>query len=97
LVDARVVEVLLGGPDIELGRFVVDVPDTGCLDTVDVGLFFTGEALAFSLSFEASGLVSGPSLPDMIVDSTGVAGGAFSESSSTGAATGTGSSVEAIL
>lgn len=96
LVDARVVDVVFGGPDMELGRLVV--PDTGCLvAVVDVGLFFTGEALAFSLSLETSGLVRGPSLPDITVGSIGVAGGAFSVSTSTGAETGTGSSVEAIV
>lgn len=93
--DARVVDVVFGGPDMELGRFVV-VP-VGLVAVVDVGRLLTGEALVFSLSLETSGLVSGPSLPDMTVDSIGVAGGAFSESTSTGAATGTGSSVEAIV
>ena len=94
--DAREVDVVFGGPDMELGLFVV-VPETGCLvAVVEVGRLFTGEALAFSLSLETSGLVRGPSLPDMTVDSIGVAGGAFSESTSTGAATGTGSAVEAM-
>lgn len=88
-------------PDMEVGRFVVDAePDKGRLE-VEVAVL-VGDALTFSLEFSLSlgpsGLVMGSSLPDMMVDdSTGVAGGAFSESFSAAGGGGTGSSVEAMV
>lgn len=95
----RVVEVVvLEGPDMEVGRLVVVVPDKGRLVlVVEEGLFLTGEALTFSLSLETSGLVTGSSLPERMVESTGVAGGAISGSTSAGATGVTGSSVDAML
>lgn len=95
----RVVEVVvLEGPDMEVGRFVVVVPDKGRrVLVVEEGLFLTGEALTFSLSLETSGLVTGSSLPERMVESTGVAGGAISGSTSAGATGVTGSSVDAML
>lgn len=97
-VEERAVDVVLEAPEIELGRFVV-VEATGRFVVVlvadEVADFFSGE-VTFSLSLEASGLVTGSSLPDRRVESTGVAGGWLSASLSTGAGAGTGSSVEAI-
>ena len=97
--EVRVVEVVLGGPDMEVGRFVVVVvPDNGRrVAVVEVGLFLTGEVLAFSLSLEASGLVMRSSPPDIMDDSTGVAGVANSGSTSGGAIGVTGSSVDAMV
>lgn len=94
----RVVDGVDLGPEIELGRFVVVVPDTGRfeVDVVDVVVFFAGDALTFSLSLAASGLVAGSSLPETAFDSTGVAGGASSASGSAGGAEGTGSSTDDI-
>lgn len=86
---------------LEVGRFVVDAePDKGRLE-VEVAVL-VGDTLTFSLEFSLSlgpsGLVIGSSLPDMTVDdSTGVAGGAFSESFSAAGGGGTGSSVEAMV
>lgn len=98
-VEERAVDVVLEAPEIELGRFVV-VEATGRFVVVlvadEVADFFSGEEATFSLSLEASGLVTGSSLPDRRVESTGVAGGWLSASLSTGAGAGTGSSVEAI-
>lgn len=98
----RVAEVVvLEGPDMEVGRLVVVVvvdPDKGRLVlVVEEGLFLTGEALTFSLSLETSGLVTGSSLPERMVESTGVAGGTISGSTSAGATGVTGSSVDAML
>lgn len=99
--EGREVDVVgLGAPDMELGRFVAGVPETGRLVAVEllVGLFLVGEAFTFSLSLETSGLVTGSSLPESTVESTGVAGGASeSTTPSAGATGGTGSSVEAIV
>jgi hypothetical protein len=102
LAAARAVDAaVLDAPEIELGRLAAAVPDTGRFVVVVV---FSGEDLIFSLSVTAaSGLVTGSSLPDKMVDSTGVAGGAMSASTSAGAGAaagvgaGTGSSVEAIM
>lgn len=99
-IDVREDVVDLGADDMEVGRFVVVEPDSGRLvvDVVllDVGLFFAGDILVFS--FPASGLVMGSSLPERMLDSTGVAGGRFSPSASTGAGGGgMGSSVEAMV
>lgn len=90
-------------PDMEVGRFVVDAePDKGRLEVEVEVAVLVGDALTFSLEFSLSlgpsGLVMGSSLPDMMVDdSTGVAGGAFSESFSAAGGGGTGSSVEAMV
>lgn len=85
LVKARV-EVGLVADDVDVGRFVVVVPEVGRL-VVDVGLFLAGEV---KFSFAASGLVTGSSeegmppasSPERRVESTGVAGAAFSASAS---------------
>jgi len=83
-----VVEAVLG-PEIELGLFVAEVPETGrfVAEVADVVVFFAGDALTFSLSLEVSGLVTGSSLPETALDSTGVAGGISSASASTSAST----------
>lgn len=104
LAAARAVDAaVLVAPETVLGRLAAAVPDNGRFVVVVV---FSGEDLIFSLSLiEASGLVTGPSLPDRMVESTGVAGGAISASTSAeagasagaGAGAGTGSSVEAIM
>lgn len=86
LVEVRAVVVLVV-LEMELGRFVAVVPDTGRLVAV---VDLAGDALTFSLSLAASGLVTGSSLPDRTVESTGVAGGAVSESTSAGASVGAG-------
>lgn len=97
LVLVRVLEATPGlvAVEDEIGRLAVVVPATGRFVVVEVAvLVFGGDTGVFS--FEASGLdlvVSSP--PDITVDSTGVAGGAFSRSTSDG--TGTGSSVADIL
>lgn len=80
----------------EVGRLVVVELDTGRLEVaVALVVVLAGDAGVFSL--EASGLdFSTSSLPDSIVESTGVAGGgAFSTSASAGGDMG--SSVDAIL
>lgn len=59
------------GADVEVGRFVVVVPEAGRL-LAAVGLFLAGEVVTFSLA--ASGLVTGSSPPERSVESTGVAG-----------------------
>ena len=104
LVEARADAVVgLEAEDMEVGRLVELVePDKGRLVVLDAvvldGDALVGEVLVFSLSLVPSGLVIGPSLPDMTVESTGVAGGAFSVSvSAAGGGGGTGSSVEAIV
>lgn len=102
VVEGREVDVVgLGAPDMELGRFVTGAPDTGRLAVVvvlEVGLLLVGDALTFSLSLEVSGLVTGSSLPESTVESTGVAGGTSeSTTPSAGVTGGTGSSVEAIV
>jgi hypothetical protein len=96
-VEVRVDEAVLVVPEMDVGRFVADVPVTGRLVAVaGVVVFFTGEAFTFSLLLEASGLVISSSLPDMMLDSTGVAGATSSVSTSAGGAEGIGSSVEDI-
>lgn len=96
--------VLVVGDDFVVvdptGRLVVVVPEVGLLVAV-VGLCFAGESPSFS--FAASGL-DFDSSPEKTVDSTGVAGGASSETGSIagtgseGASVGTtGSSVEAMV
>lgn len=104
LVEVRADAVVgLEADDMEVGRLVELVePDNGRLVVLDAvvleGDALVGEVLVFSLSLVPSGLVIGPSLPDMTVESTGVAGGAFSVSvSAAGGGGGTGSSVEAIV
>lgn len=116
LVVPRVVEVAVFEAVVEVvGRLAVVVPDTGRLAVVEL---LTGEALAFSLDasgldltasgldFTTSGLdLPASSLPERIVDSIGVAGGAISTSTgvaggafstSVSAAMGTESSVDAM-
>lgn len=104
LVEVRADAVVgLEVDDMEVGRLVELVePDKGRLVVLDAvvleGDALVGEVLVFSLSLVPSGLVIGPSLPDMTVESTGVAGGAFSVSvSAAGGGGGTGSSVEAMV
>ena len=104
LVEVRADAVVgLEADDMEVGRLVELVePDNGRLVVLDAvvleGDALVGEVLVFSLSLVPSGLVIGPSLPEMTVESTGVAGGAFSVSvSAAGGGGGTGSSVEAIV
>ena len=104
LVEVRADAVVgLEADDMEVGRLVELVePDKGRLVVLDAvvleGDALVGEVLVFSLSLVPSGLVIGPSLPDMTVESTGVAGGAFSVSvSAAGGGGGTGSSVEAMV
>ena len=104
LVEVRADAVVgLEAEDMEVGRLVELVePDKGRLVVLDAvvleGDALVGEVLVFSLSLVPSGLVIGPSLPDMTVESTGVAGGAFSVSvSAAGGGGGTGSSVEAMV
>ena len=104
LVEVRADAVVgLEADDMEVGRLVELVePDNGRLVVLDAvvleGDALVGEVLVFSLSLVPSGLVIGPSLPDMTVESTGVAGGAFSVSvSAAGGGGGTGSSVEAMV
>ena len=104
LVEVRADAVVgLEAEDMEVGRLVELVePDNGRLVVLDAvvleGDALVGEVLVFSLSLVPSGLVIGPSLPDMTVESTGVAGGAFSVSvSAAGGGGGTGSSVEAMV
>lgn len=104
LVEVRADAVVgLEADDVEVGRLVELVePDKGRLVVLDAvvleGDALVGEVLVFSLSLVPSGLVIGPSLPDMTVESTGVAGGAFSVSvSAAGGGGGTGSSVEAMV
>lgn len=93
----RVVEVV--GLDVvedEVGRLAVVELDTGRFDVAPgLVLLLAGEAGTFSL--DASGLDLTSSAPDRTVESTGVAGGAFSVSTSTSEGVGIGSSVEAIL
>jgi hypothetical protein len=94
-------EAVLVVPEMDVGRFVADVPVTGRLAAAaGVVVFFTRDAFTFSLLLEASGLVIGSSLPDTMLDSTGVAGATSSVSTSAGAsargAEGIGSSVEDI-
>lgn len=89
-----VVAVLEVDVDDDVGRLAAVELDTGRLAAVGLVVVLAGEAGAFSL--DTSGLdFSTSSLPESIVVSTGVAGGASSTSAS--AATGTGSSVDAIL
>lgn len=104
LVEVRADAVVgLEADDMEVGRLVELVePDNGRLVVLDAvvleGDALVGEVLVFSLSLVPSGLVIGPSLPEMTVESTGVAGGAFSVSvSAAGGGGGTGSSVEAMV
>lgn len=96
----RVVEVvgLVDVVEDEVGRLEAVELDTGRLAVVAaLVVLFAGEAGTFS--FDASGLDLGSSPPDRTVESTGVAGGAFSvsTSTSTSADVGIGSSVEAML
>lgn len=92
----RVLDEVVLRPEIELGRFVADVPDDTGRFVVVVVVFFTGDALTFSLSLEVSGLVAGSSLPDIALDSTGVAGGTSSASTSAGGTEATASSTDDI-
>jgi hypothetical protein len=73
-VEVRVDEAVFV-PEMDVGRFVADVPVTGRLAAAaGVVVFVTGDAFTFSLLLEAPGLVIGSSLPDTMLDSTGVAG-----------------------
>lgn len=90
----EVVAVLEEGVDDDVGRLAAVELDTGRLAAVGLVVVLAGEAGTFSL--DTSGLdCSTSSLPESIVASTGVAGAASSTSAS--AATGIGSSVDAIL
>lgn len=81
--------------DDEVGRFTVDVPETGRLDAeLLAAVDLAGDEGAFSLATSGLDLLTS-SLPDKAVESTGVAGGAGSASASE--MTGTGSSVDAML
>ncbi len=88
----RVVDEAALGLEIELGLLVADVPETGrfVAEVADAVVFLAGDALTFSLSLEVSGLVTGSSLPETALDSTGVAGGISSASASTSASTSAG-------
>jgi hypothetical protein len=88
----RVVDEAVLGPEIELGLFVAEVPETGrfVAEVADAVVFLAGDALTFSLSLEVSGLVTGSSLPETALDSTGVAGGISSASAPTSASTSAG-------
>lgn len=92
VVEVAVLEVVV---EDEVGRFAVVVLDTGRFGVAEVpALALTGVSGLFSL--DASGLdLLASSPPESTVESTGVAGGAFSTSTSGGAWTG--SSVDAIL
>jgi hypothetical protein len=92
----RLLDEVVLRPEIELGRFVADVPEDTGRFVVVVVVFFTGDALTFSLSLEVSGLVAGSSLPDIALDSTGVAGGTSSASTSAGGTEATASSTDDI-
>lgn len=90
---AVVVVAVLDVVDEEVGRLAAVELDVGRLEVAVVPVaLLAGDAGTFSL--DASGLDLTSSLPESTVDSTGVAGGAFSTSAS--AAGGTGSSVDAI-
>lgn len=91
---AVVVVAVLDVVDEEVGRLAAAVElDVGRLEVAVVPVaLLAGDAGTFSL--DASGLDLTSSLPESTVESTGVAGGAFSTSAS--AAGGTGSSVDAI-
>ena len=91
----RVVPVVGFEAEDEVGRLVVDAPDTGRFSGLGVSeLTLAGEVARLSL--ETSGLgLSRSSLSEMMLDSIGVAGGSFS-STSTGAGATTASSFEDI-
>lgn len=106
LVLDRAVEVVPGFETVEVGLLVVAVVETGRLDdVVELGLALAGGEVGLFF-LEASGLVI-YSLPESTVESTGVAGGRFSASTSeeagastgasAGTSVGTGSSVEDIV
>lgn len=88
----RLMPVVDFDADDEVGRVVV-VPDTGRFAVVP-GLALPGEATGFSLDASGLGLTSS-SPAERTFDSTGVAGGSFS-STSTGAGATTGSSFDDI-
>jgi len=80
------------------GRLAAVDPDAGRLAPVaDSGLFLGDDSSAVSLvasGLDLAGLDLASSPPDRMVESTGVAGGSFSEATSVG---GMGSSVEAMV
>lgn len=89
VVLVAVVVVVLVVLDVDPGRLVAVVPDTGRLvPFADVVLFLAGDdSSAFSLvasGLDFSGLVLASSPPDRMEESTGVSGGSFSEVTSTG-------------
>lgn len=93
LVLVRVVPVVGFDADDDVGRLVAAVPDTGRFTApVALGLALAGDSLT------ASGLeLATSSAPEITVDSTGVAGGSFSSTStgtSAGAGATTGSSAD---
>lgn len=92
-VEVAVLEVVV---EDEVGRFAVVVLDTGRLVVADVPvLALTGVSGLFSLDASGLDLLASSPPPESTVESTGVAGGAFS--TSTPGDAGTGSSVDAIL
>jgi len=97
LVLVRVVPVVGFDADDDVGRLVAAVPDTGRLTAPGaLGLALAGETLGASLTTSGLDLTSS-SPPERTEDSTGVAGGSFSSTStgnSTGAGAMTGSSAD---
>lgn len=101
VVEVAVLEVVV---EDEVGRFAVVVLDTGRFGVAEVpALALTGVSGLFSLDASGLGLLAS-SPPESTVESTGVAGGAFSTSTwggafstSTSGGAWTGSSVDAIL
>lgn len=86
----RVVPVVGFEAEDEVGRLVVDAPDTGRFSVLGVsGLALAGEIARLSLDTSGLGL-SNSSLSETMLESIGVAGGSFS-STSTGAGATTGS------